>query len=905
MKITDNALTVLKKRYFKEGEDWSKLVERVVTAITNNEQLKKAYYDAIYNLELLPNTPTLINAGTDMQQLSACYVLPVEDSIPSIFDAVKHAAIIHKSGGGTGFSFSKLREAGAAVQTTNGVSSGPVSFMRVFNEATGAIKQGGVRRGANMGILNIDHPDIEEFIKCKADTSQLTNFNISVGITDKFMETTEMDDDIFDLISPKTNSVTKQISAKYLLDQIAVYAHKNGEPGIIFLDRINRDNPTPYLGDIAATNPCFSGDCKILTEDGEIEFSKCPKHVMAIDVLGNPVRATIKKTGIKKCITLIMSDRRRITCTPDHVFVVGLNSVKAEDLLGKKPNIFIPYYKTLVTKRHNPKMVCLGFAQGDGELSRLSSATHSGIGINIGKLDEDMLPYFDKVTTLLGKGRRRYWPDIKDEMLSMGFSPKISAERIFPETYADWSDSDKKSFLCGCYSANGSVIKSTRVSYKTTSKVFAEQLSSALLEFGIESYTTRNKPKEVTFKNGTYLCRESYDVNIGKTVSIQRFCLLISFVHAYKWRALHELLAKKAPKVVSIDYHKEEQEVYDFSMDSHPHWGTVNGMVVHNCGEIPLLPNEACNLASINLNATIKDGEIWWEKLDQLSRIGTIMLNDIIDANEFPLPEIAEAVKATRKIGLGVMGWADMLIKLKIPYTSPEARALASNIMERIQYTAYKTSEELVKYFGAYPECNGVMRRNATVTCIAPTGTISMIAGCSSGIEPIFSLSYTKNVMDGEEIVYVNDQLKEDLEAVGIWSDKIEKEIRKTGSIQHIDGIPDNIKDVYMTSQEIDWLDHINMQAEFQRFCDNAVSKTINMSKNATVEDVKSAYLHAWKSGLKGITVYRDGSRESQVLSVGYKPKDIKYSKCPECSSPIEHAEGCVVCKNCGWAVCS
>lgn len=578
MKITDNALTVLKKRYFKEGEDWSKLVERVVKAITNNEQLKKAYYDAIYNLELLPNTPTLVNAGTEMQQLSACYVLPVEDNIPSIFDAVKNAAIIHKSGGGTGFSFSKLREAGAAVQTTNGVSSGPVSFMRVFNEATGAIKQGGVRRGANMGILNIDHPDIEEFIKCKADTSQLTNFNISVGITDKFMETTEMDDDIFDLISPKTNSVTKQISAKYLLDQIAVYAHKNGEPGIIFLDRINRDNPTPYLGDIAATNPC---------------------------------------------------------------------------------------------------------------------------------------------------------------------------------------------------------------------------------------------------------------------------------------------------------------------------------------GEIPLLSNEACNLASINLNATIKNGEIWWEKLDQLSRIGTIMLNDIIDANEFPLPEIAEAVKATRKIGLGVMGWADMLIKLKIPYTSPEARALASNIMERIQYTAYKTSEELVKYFGAYPECNGVMRRNATVTCIAPTGTISMIAGCSSGIEPIFSLSYTKNVMDGEEIVYVNDQLKEDLEAVGIWSDKIEKEIRKTGSIQHIDGIPDNIKDVYMTSQEIDWLDHINMQAEFQRFCDNAVSKTINMSKNATVEDVKSAYLHAWKSGLKGMTVYRDGSRESQVLSVGYKPKDIKHSKCPECSSPIEHAEGCVVCKNCGWAVCS
>jgi len=577
MKITDNAITVLQKRYFKEGEDWDKLVRRVVNAITENSQLREAYYNAIFNLELLPNTPTLVNAGTSMQQLSACYVLPVEDNIPSIFDAVKNAAIIHKSGGGTGFSFSKLRESGDSVKTTNGVSSGPVSFMRVFNEATGAIKQGGVRRGANMGILNIDHPDIEEFIKCKADTTQLTNFNISVGITDKFMEAEKYDEE-FDLISPRTGERVGTAKARYLLELIATYAHKNGEPGIIFLDRINRDNPTPHIGDIAATNPC---------------------------------------------------------------------------------------------------------------------------------------------------------------------------------------------------------------------------------------------------------------------------------------------------------------------------------------GEIPLLPNEACNLASINLNAVIKDKQILWDKLDQLSRVGTIMLNDIIDANAFPLPEIAEAVKATRKIGLGVMGWADMLIKLRLPYNSEEARKLASEVMERIQFTALKTSEELVKYFGAYPECNGVMRRNATVTCIAPTGTISMIAGCSSGIEPVFSLSYTKTVMDGEEIVYINDQLKTDLEALGLWSDKVEKEIRKTGSIQHIDNIPEDIKRVYMTAQEIGWLDHINMQAEFQRFCDNAVSKTINMSKHAPIEDVLSAYWCAWNAGLKGITVYRDGSRESQVLSIGYKPKDIKYSKCPECSSQIEHAEGCVTCKSCGWAVCN
>ena len=576
MKITDNAITVLQKRYFKEGEDWDKLVRRVVNAITNNDQLREAYYNAIFNLEILPNTPTLVNAGTSMQQLSACYVLPVEDNIPSIFDAVKHAAMIHKSGGGTGFSFSKLREANSAVNTTNGVSSGPVSFMRVFNEATGAIKQGGVRRGANMGILNIDHPDIEEFIKCKADTTQLTNFNISVGITDKFMEAVNADED-FDLISPSTGQTVKTVKAKYLLDMIASYAHKNGEPGIIFLDRINRDNPTPHLGDIAATNPC---------------------------------------------------------------------------------------------------------------------------------------------------------------------------------------------------------------------------------------------------------------------------------------------------------------------------------------GEIPLLPNEACTLASINLNAVIKDKQIMWEKLDQLTRIGVLMLNDIIDVNQFPLPEIAEAVKATRKIGLGVMGWADVLLKMGVPYGSDESYVLALEIMERIQYQAMQTSQELVRYFGAYPECNNVKRRNATVTCIAPTGTISMIAGCSSGIEPIFSLSYTKNVMDGEEIVYINEYLKADLEALDLWNSKVEREVRKTGSIQHLD-LPSDIKQVYRTAQEIEWSEHIRMQACFQQYCDNAVSKTINMSKDATLDDVGNAYRFAWRSNLKGITVYRDGSRESQVLSIGYKPKDIKYSKCPECSSQIEHAEGCVTCKNCGWAVCS
>jgi len=580
--VSESALSVLKRRYFKKGENWEALCKRVATALSKrNVKIAQLYFDTMYNLHFLPNTPTLINAGTSIQQLSACYVLPIEDSIESIFDGVKHAALIHKSGGGTGFSFSRVREQGRPVQSTEGIASGPISFMKVYNEATGAIKQGGVRRGANMGCLRIDHPDIREFITCKDNLKELTNFNISVAVTDTFMEAVE-NDEYFELKHIKS-PYSIGVKAKELFDSIAFQAHKNGEPGILFIDQINRFNPTPHLGKIEATNPC---------------------------------------------------------------------------------------------------------------------------------------------------------------------------------------------------------------------------------------------------------------------------------------------------------------------------------------GELPLLPYEACNLGSINLSRMLQARNIGytvdWGKLRDTIHTAVLFLNDVIDNNEFPLPQIQDITTRTRKIGLGVMGWADMLTRLQIPYESEEALSHAKLVMSFINETAHSASEDLAKLFGAYPECdNGPLIRNSALTTIAPTGSISMIADCSSGIEPHFSLAYTKTVMDGVSYKYINSDLIAALEQFGLWDKEVEAHVIKYGSIQSIPHIPPLLKEVFKTAQEISPLAHIKMQAAFQEHVDNAISKTINLPKTATVDDVKEIYLTAWRVGCKGVTVYRDGSRESQVLSIGYQPKDVKYSKCPECSGKLDHSEGCTTCVSCGWSACS
>jgi ribonucleoside-diphosphate reductase alpha chain len=565
-KLTENARTVLERRYLLRNDQGivaetpDELFERVARNVAQADlhydgrpdvrRTERRFLQMMADFEFLPNSPTLMNAGRPLQQLAACFVLPVADSLESIFESVKNTALIHQSGGGTGFSFSRLRPRNDPVRTTGGAASGPVSFMRVFNMATEVIKQGGTRRGANMGILRVDHPDILEFIASKENSGELSNFNISVAITDQFMEAVE-EDLFFPLLHPSTLKVIKKVKARDVVDRIAEMAWRTGDPGMVFIDRINRDNPTPRLGDMESTNPC---------------------------------------------------------------------------------------------------------------------------------------------------------------------------------------------------------------------------------------------------------------------------------------------------------------------------------------GEQPLLPYEPCNLGSINLARMLKGGhdrrKIDWERLGRVVADAVHFLDNAIDMSRYPLDETDKMAKGNRKIGLGVMGFADLLIRLGIPYDSDEAVRTGEQIMQFIQAKGHDMSEELARVRGLFPNFRGSRYdqegaprpRNATVTTIAPTGTLSIIAGCSSGIEPLFALSYVRHVLGNVELPELYEPFLETARERGFYSKELLLALTTGSSIQGRDEVPADVKRVYVTAYDIAPAWHIRMQAAFQRHTDNAVSKTINFPQKASVDDIREAFLVAYREGVKGITIFRSGSRSEQVL---------------------------------------
>lgn len=567
--LSPNSLTVLRKRYLLKDEEGSAVEEpsdmfrRVAENIASAELRYGAdetrvadaahdFYDLMTSLEFLPNSPTLMNAGRELQQLSACFVLPVDDSMDSIFGAVKDTALIHKSGGGTGFSFSRLRPSGDQVRSTQGVSSGPVSFMRVFNQATEAVKQGGTRRGANMGVLRIDHPDILNFIRCKED-GDFSNFNISVALTEEFMDAVKSGSS-YPLYNPRTKETAGSLDAGEVYELIVDMAWATGDPGIIFIDRMNRDNPTPQLGEIESTNPC---------------------------------------------------------------------------------------------------------------------------------------------------------------------------------------------------------------------------------------------------------------------------------------------------------------------------------------GEQPLLPYEACNLGSVNLSRFVRytdaGRDVDWDSLGDVVHRGVHFLDNVIDVNEYPLEKIKELTRGNRKIGLGVMGWADLLIMMGIPYDSEEAVALGEKVMGFVEAEAHAASVRLAETRGVFPNFEGSvydtpegMRvRNATVTTIAPTGTLSIIANCSSGIEPLFAVSYVRTVMDNDRLIEVNPLFEDVAVKQGFYSHELMGLIAEHGTLHDIEAVPEDVREIFATAHDIAPQWHVRMQAAFQKFTDNAVSKTVNFGNQATPEDVRTVYDLAHTLGVKGVTIYRDGSKEGQVLTTG------------------------------------
>ena len=745
--LTDNALQVLRARYLarengvvvETPEDLFVRVARHVSAVEAGlgyradevAQARAMFERMITALEFVPNSPTLMNAGRPLGQLAACFVVPVEDSTTGVFEAVRWAAEIQKTGGGTGFSFSQLRPAGDLVASTGGTASGPVALMQVFDVATEAIKQGGTRRGANMGMLRVDHPDVLEFIALKLDPVRMRNFNLSVAVTDAFMAAVAAGT-AYDLVNPRTGTVVGQLDARRVLDAIANAAWAVGDPGMVFIDRINDLQPTPQLGAIEATNPCVTGDTRVWTFDRglvAIEELVGTQPVIATcdgaDVIFRTAAAVVR-TGRKEVLRLRTDKGLDLRLTPDHV----------------------------VTTEH-----------GD-----------------------------------------------------------VAAAQI-------------------------------RVGWKIPAVVAA----------GLDA--PRDRLNDLV-----------------------------------RWA------------VVTAVEPAGEEDVFDL-VEPETHHFFANGLLVHNCGEQPLLPFESCTLGSIDVGRFVRAdaSDLDWPRLRETIHAAVRFLDDVIDANRYPLLEIERATKATRKIGLGVMGWADALAALGIAYDSEAAIGLAERLAGFLESESIDASAALAERRGAFPAWQGSRwqeaghkpLRNATTTTVAPTGTISIIAGCASGIEPFYALAYRRNVLDGAELTEVNPAFQRIAGERGFASRELFASIAEHGGVRERSEVPQDVRRVFPTAHEIDVEWHVRMQAAFQRHVHAAVSKTINLRRDASAADVKAAYQLAYELGCKGITVYRDGSREGQVLVTGTRGTVVNTApSCPECGSVLVVQTHCRLCRHCGWSVC-
>jgi ribonucleoside-diphosphate reductase alpha chain len=939
--LNPNAEVVLAKRYLRKGEDGKPtenpagMFWRVAANIAAEEgkyenspwrvrDLAGAFYDLMTSYRFLPNSPTLMNAGTPLGQLAACFVLPVGDSMGEIFDGVKHAAMIHKSGGGTGFSFSRLRPKNSMVGSTGGVASGPVSFMKIFNTATEQVKQGGARRGANMGILRVDHPDIHEFITAKERETELNNFNISVALTEEFMKAVEKDAE-YELRAPHTKEVVEKAKAKEVFELLAQKAWESGDPGIVFLDRINRDNPTPEQGEIESTNPCVTADTFVLTTQGPRRVAELVGRRFTAVVSGRPYDSGehgFFATGRKEVFSLKTREGHSIRLTADHPVLraasitrksIAKEWVPAGDL-SPGDKIVLGDHRELGAwpgKHGADEGYLIGLLVGDGTLKKDKAvisvwpeqkaangeSTPNSV-MNAALECAQALPYrsdFKGWRKIEGRGEYRLsLARLKAVCEDLGMAP--GNKTITPQL-EECSSDFCSAFISGLFDADGSVQgameKGVSIRLAQSDLHGLQAVQRILLRLGISStiYQDRRPSGEAVLPDGkggarSYPTRAQHELVIAKD-NLIAFAERIGFrdekknarlqtaVSSYSRGAYRERFMATFDSLTAAG----EEEVYDVRIPG-ANCFDANGLVAHNCGEQPLLPYEACNLGSINLakfhDPGAKDG-IGWDGLEETIALCVRFLDDVIDASRYPLPEIEEKVRKNRKIGLGVMGWADLLFQLGVSYDSQAALDLGERMMRFIRDAAWSASKELAAERGPFPayeqsvyaKRNLGPYRNATVTTIAPTGTLSIIAGCSSGVEPLFALSFSRHVLDGEKLVEVNPHFEQALRDTESWSKALMQDVAEKGTVRDMDHVPEDIRRVFVTAMDVRPIWHLKMQAAFQKHTDNAVSKTVNLPNEATVEEIREIYRSAYEYGCKGVTVYRSGCKSAQVLCTG------------------------------------
>jgi ribonucleoside-diphosphate reductase alpha chain len=939
VQLTPNALTVLEKRYLqrdlqgKVTEKPEDMFHRVARNIAQADQfytsqaeltpVEEEFYALMTSLDFLPNSPTLMNAGRELQQLSACFVLPVGDSMEEIFDAVKQMALIQKSGGGTGFSFSRIRPKNDVVGSTKGVSSGPVSFMSVFDAATETVKQGGTRRGANMGILRVDHPDILEFIRCKEGDRHFNNFNISVAATNEFMEAVKRNGE-YPLRNPRGGEAIHFLKARQVFEKMVYYAWKNGDPGIIFIDRINQDNPTPEVGLIESTNPCVAAHTFVMTPQGPRQVMDLVGRETDLVINGKVYKTTDRGfffTGRKQVYDLETREGFGLRLTGNHpvMRIASLNqsrhryewvpasSLEPGDRIVLHNHRELPGWNGLYGEEEG---YLLGLLVGDGTLKHDKAVlsvwkrqgTAEGPETDCGPsgiMDAALafalkLPHrkdfkgWQKV-----EGRSEYrlsLARIKEIALHLGLRPGY---KFITSDLEKCSSDFYRGFLQGVFDSDGSVQGSQKkgVSIRLAQSHLEnlQAVQRMLLRLGIVStlYKYRRVESRTMLPNGhggnaVYPTKAQHELVISND-NLRRFSEIIGFNERQKKARLERLLGSYIRSANAENFlatfkrmvSSGEEDVYDVQVPGENAFD-ANGLFVHNCGEQPLLPYESCNLGSINLSHMTKNGGIDWERLGSVTEKAVHFLDNVIDMNRYTLPQIEARTKGNRKIGLGIMGFADLLIRLGIPYNNPQALEVAERVMAFVQEKGKRASRELALKRGSFPNFDSSLlknrwdaMRNATITTIAPTGTLSIIAGVSSGIEPIFALAFVRHVLDGKKLLEVNPLFETIARKEAFYSEHLMEEIAQNGQLNHLPEVPEKFRRLFVTAHDILPEDHIRMQAAFQKYTDSAVSKTVNFPYEATVEDVEKVYLLAYDLGCKGVTIYRDRSREKQVLYKG------------------------------------